>query len=234
MYLLGIDTSSEWLILALGEDGEVLNLYCERVFKKHVEVLHSAIIKLLEKSHLNIKDIDLFVVVKGPGSFTGIRIAVTCVKGFGYALDKNCVSLTTLDLIARNAGDEKGEFIRPVIDARRNQVYTALYKKEGANLVRKSDYQLLKIKSLMEKIESGCILIGDGISRYREIIYDYRDRKDFSLIEEESKWIINPKDIIAMGYEKFREEGGENIFDLKPLYIYPKECTVRGNQKPDI
>jgi tRNA threonylcarbamoyl adenosine modification protein YeaZ len=233
MYLLGIDTSSEWLIVTLGEDAKVLNVYCERVFKKHVEVLHSAILKLLEKSNLNIKDIDLFVVVKGPGSFTGIRIAVTSVKGFGYALNKPCVSLTTLDLIARNAIDEKGEFIRPVIDARRNQVYTALYKKGEANLVRKSDYQLLKIESLMEKIEPGCILIGDGISSYKKIIENYRNRKSFLLIEEESKWIINPRNIIAMGYEKFQKRGGENIFALKPFYIYPKECTVRGSQESD-
>ncbi|HDL10047.1 MAG TPA: tRNA (adenosine(37)-N6)-threonylcarbamoyltransferase complex dimerization subunit type 1 TsaB, partial [Candidatus Omnitrophica bacterium] len=87
MYLLGIDTSSSWLNIAISEDENVLNTYSEFIPQKHIEVLHPAILNLLNETQLTINDIDLFIAVVGPGSFTGIRIAVTCVKGFAYALN---------------------------------------------------------------------------------------------------------------------------------------------------
>ncbi len=231
MYLLGIDTSSSWLNIAISEDENVLNTYSEFIPQKHIEVLHPAILNLLNETQLTINDIDLFIAVIGPGSFTGIRIAVTCVKGLVYALNKKCVSVISLDLLAYNAVNKDFRFIRPVIDARRNCVYTALYEKQKDKILRRSEYQILRIDDIIKELNPDTVLIGDGIGVYREIIDNYRREKEIHWVEEESQWKIQPENIIKLGYEKFKTQGEENIFDLKPFYIYPKECTIKRNSK---
>ncbi|MDP8234262.1 MAG: tRNA (adenosine(37)-N6)-threonylcarbamoyltransferase complex dimerization subunit type 1 TsaB [Candidatus Saelkia tenebricola] len=228
MILLGIDTSSDWLHVVAGEDDKVINSISICRPKQHVSILHSSIDEVLKKTGFNIKDVDVFVVVKGPGSFTGIRIAVTTVKGFAYALDKRVVSLSSLDLLAQNALDSEERLIVPLIDAKRGQVYAAYYTNDNNIAIGVKDSMLVKIGDVLDAIDEPVVLLGDGVEAYKREIEEIRVHKKISILNEDY-WILRNENIIKLGYRKYQDKGGENIFDLKPLYLYPKECTIRKN-----
>ena len=147
MIILGIDTSSDCLNIALGKDGGLISEVSLNIPRKHIANIIRVLDNVFEKSGLAINDIGLFVVVKGPGSFTGIRIAVTVVKGFAAALEKDVVSVTSLDVLAQNAFNTEGKYIYPVLDAVRGNVYSACYLKEKGKITNKEYTILANINS---------------------------------------------------------------------------------------
>ena len=125
MRILGIDTSSRVLSIALTKGRELIaeeTVACDR---KHAALLVPKIKDLLERSRLGIESVDGFVVGTGPGSFTGLRIGVSTVKGFGIATAKPCIGVPSIDAIALNV-KEDSKLIVPIIDAKRHQVYSAI------------------------------------------------------------------------------------------------------------
>ncbi len=228
MYILGIDASSDWLNIALGDEDRVIDSFSSHVPRKHISLLHNAIDDIFVKSNLKISDIDIFAVVKGPGSFTGIRIAVTAVKGFVYALDKKVISLTSLEVLAASVKDSNS-FIYPLIDARRGKVYSACYKKVNNKFIEIGLHELSEIDFFLKNLKYPAVLLGDGSRAYKDNIASLTNSKDVEILSE-NFMNIKPDFIVWKGFEKYKEKGGENIFDLKPLYIYPKECTIRDIQ----
>jgi len=226
MIILGIDTSSNYLNVVLGEDGGLIAAASLNIPRKHIANIIRVLDNMFEKSDLTIKDVDLFVVVKGPGSFTGIRIAVTAVKGFAAALDKNVVSVTSLDVLAQNAFNTEREYIYPVLDAVRGNVYSACYFKEKGKITRRSGYMVTNIKEFLNTIKLPAVFLGEGLKIYQQEICSKFKVDEYSILDE-SDWLIKCENIIKLGYEKFRSLGSENITELTPLYLYPKECTVR-------
>lgn len=229
MNILGIDTSSEWLNVCVGRDGSYILGKSYWVPRKHVAILHDVIGEVLKETGIDIKEIELVGVVIGPGSFTGIRIGVSCVKGLLYPLRKECVSLISLDLLAENV-ERDDAFVMPLIDAKRGQVYTALYQRKEGKVSRLSDHMLLRIEEALNKIKYPAILLGDGIKVYEEKVKEFTKGKDVELLGE-GYWNIKGQRIIECAYRKYKTEGGEDIFQLKPFYIYPKECTIVSKPK---
>ena len=228
MLMLGIDTSSNYLNVVLGKDGDLISEVSLNIPRKHIANMPGVLDSVFIKSGLTINDVDLFVVVRGPGSFSGIRIAVAAVKGLTYALNKKCVSLNSLDLLASNIDFESKALIIPLIDAKRGQVYTAYYKKNKDLVLRTSDYMLVKIEELLNKLETPVVLLGDGVENYKDIIGSAVSGKKISILDK-SYGVIKCSNIVKLGYKKYLEAGFEDIFDLKPFYIYPEDCTIRKN-----
>jgi tRNA threonylcarbamoyladenosine biosynthesis protein TsaB len=130
----------------------------------HSETLMPLIDEILKKNHLSIDDIDAFAVNNGPGSFTGVRIGVAVVKGLAFKNNKPCFEVSTLDSIAYNCKSNVG-MVAAVIDARRNQMYNALYTSDGNTLTKITDDRSLLIDDLYNEIKnySGDVYIaGDG------------------------------------------------------------------------
>ena len=226
MIILGIDTSSDCLNIALGKDGGLISEVSLNIPRKHIANIIRVLDNVFEKSGLAINDIGLFVVVKGPGSFTGIRIAVTVVKGFAAALEKDVVSVTSLDVLAQNAFNTEGKYIYPVLDAVRGNVYSACYLKEKGKITKKSDYMIINIKEFLNTVKLPAVFLGEGLKIYQQDIRS-RFKADEFVVLDEFDWAIKCENIIKLGYEKFCSLGSENIEKLAPLYLYPKECTVR-------
>ena len=133
MLILAIDTSTDCLSLALLRDDKIIGRFHRRSHMRHSTLLVPMIDKLVKKARLKIRDIDCFAISVGPGSFTGLRIGVTTVKGLAYSLNKPIVAVPTLDVIARNVKNFKG-VICPVLDARKNKVYSCFYRSDGKTI----------------------------------------------------------------------------------------------------
>ena len=218
MIILAIDTSTDYLSLAVTKDGKTVARFHKKADRRHSILLVPMIDGLLKKARLKIKDIDCFAISVGPGSFTGLRIGVAVVKALAYALKKPIVAVPTLDAIAYNGLSSNG-IICPVLDARKNKVYACLYKSDGKKLKRLSKYLLLPLADLLKKTEKydKVLFLGDMV--------DFLE-KDKILIRK----IWQPKaQVVAMlGSEQARSKRFVKPEDLEPMYIYSRECDITG------
>lgn len=161
MLILAIDTSANTATCALARDGSLLALYTVNGLLTHSETMLPMIENMLEKSAVKISDVDAFAVSEGPGSFTGVRIGVSLIKGLAYGTGKPCVGVSTLAALAKNLDGFAG-YVVPVMDARRNQVYTAVFK-DGQRLTEDMLVPLDELRAHLCELGAKRIhLCGDG------------------------------------------------------------------------
>lgn len=173
MLILALDSATPAAGVAL-LDG--LNLIKEEFYnnqKKHSGNLMTFVDRVLNESEKELKDIDVFALTMGPGSFTGLRVGMASIKGLSFISKKPVVGITTLDVIAANIFESEA-IICPLLDARKGEVYTALYKNAGGKNQRISDYMACspdKLLDLLEKSEhqGNYVFLGDGARVYQEI-----------------------------------------------------------------
>ena len=228
MRILGIDTSSRVLSIALTKGRELIaeeTVACDR---KHAALLVPKIKDLLERSRLGIESVDGFVVGTGPGSFTGLRIGVSTVKGFGIATAKPCIGVPSIDAIALNV-KEDSKLIVPIIDAKRHQVYSAIYRREKGRVIRKSRFLLLTIEEFIKKINSirnrpPVFLLGDAITLYEEKM---RHIGNGTVFLGEEYWYPKAANLIQLALGKIDTLKETDLAKLKPIYLYPKDCQVK-------
>ena len=141
----------------------------------HSETLLTSVNGLMGFANVSASDIDLFAVSAGPGSFTGIRIGVALVKGLAFG-HKKCAGVSTLEALARNLEGQSG-IICPVMDARRSQVYNALFKYENGRLVRLCEDRLITLEELKNELltyNEDVRLVGDGYGIAEKYLADLR------------------------------------------------------------
>ena len=166
MLTLAFESSAKAASVALLRDGSLISQYSQCSGLTHSRTLLPMAEDLLKNAELTLADIDLFAVAHGPGSFTGIRIGVSTVKGLSWACDKPCVGVSTLESMAWH-GLAAGGLICPVMDARRQQVYNALFQIREDKPVRLTEDRPLSLAELGEELRSldGIpFLVGDGAS----------------------------------------------------------------------
>ncbi len=212
MILLAIDTSTDYLSLAILKDGRLAAKFHKKAHRKHSMLLVPMIDKLLKKARLKIKEIGCFAISVGPGSFTGLRIGVTVVKGLAYVLKKYIVAVPTLDVIADNAKSLKG-IICPVLDARKNKVYACLYRSDGRTVKKISKYLLLPLEELLKQLAKydKVTLLGDT------------GNNNFS-----KDWHPKAEVVAKLGAEYYKDKKFVKAEDLEPLYLYSHECDITG------
>lgn len=170
MKILALDSSATVATVALCEDERLLAEYTLNNGNTHSETLLPMVESVLGNFSLTAKDIDLFAASTGPGSFTGVRIGAATVKGLAFSMDKPCVGVSTLEAIAYNLIGHKG-LICPVMNARRSQVYTALFRSDGQTLERLMPDSALSISELDGKLSEyseEIMLCGDGYGITKE------------------------------------------------------------------
>lgn len=131
--ILNIDTSTENASVSIAKQGVILAVETNNIQKEHASFLHPAIKVLLSKTSLNIKQFDAIAVTQGPGSYTGLRVGMASAKGLAYALKKPFITVGTLPamaLAAAEANNQTDFYYCPMIDARRMEVFTALYNND--------------------------------------------------------------------------------------------------------
>ena len=164
MLILAFESSAKPASAALVKDGQLLSQYTQCSALTHSRTLLPMAEDMLKNAELRISDVDLIAVAHGPGSFTGIRIGVSTVKGLAWAAEKPCVGVSTLEAMAWH-GLAVGGYICPVMDARRSQVYNALFKIENGRPVRMTEDRPIALEELAKEVTAlgaPVFLIGDG------------------------------------------------------------------------
>ena len=164
MRILSLDTSATVASVAIANDSVPLAQYTLNAKNTHSETILPMIENMLDALCLKASDIDLFALSAGPGSFTGVRIGAATVKGLAFASNKPCVEVSTLEALAQNLVFKEG-LICPVMNARRSQVYTALFRSNGKELERLMPDSALSIEELdgiLSQYSEPIALVGDG------------------------------------------------------------------------
>lgn len=164
MLTLAFESSAKAASVALVRDGKLISQYSQCSGLTHSRTLLPMAEDILKNAELSLDKVDLFAVAQGPGSFTGIRIGVSTVKGLSWAAEKPCVGVSTLEAMAWH-GLSAGGYVCPVMDARRSQVYNALFKIEDGKPVRLCPDRAIALPLLgeeLEKLRSPVFLVGDG------------------------------------------------------------------------
>lgn len=169
MNILAVDTSAVTASAAVMRDGAIAGQVSFTNGLTHSQTLMPMVDYVLKGAGLTAGDMDIFAVSSGPGSFTGLRIGVGTVKGLAYACGKNCVGVSTLKALAYNIAPTD-RMIVPIMDARRNQVYTAAYRCSGDTVTEVSAPSAMDIAELCGRLKENVIFVGDGVAPYMEKI----------------------------------------------------------------
>ena len=217
MKILTMDTSSVNATVAVGDENRILGEYTVAGERAHSQIIMPMLEELLSRCHLAIGDIDIFAVALGPGSFTGLRIGIAAMKTLANALNKKIIGISSLDEVAANF-TLTNKFICPIFDARRNDVYNAVYK-NGEKLVAD---RILSIDTvLLEMADKEVIFAGDAICKYKEKI----------LSANNPNWQIAPIHLstqsassLIYAAQKRAEKGDYDDADVLPIYIRPSQA----------
>ncbi len=164
MTILAIDTSSQAASCALWRDGALAGEFFCNVGFTHSQTAMPMVEALLSITGYALSNVDLLAVTTGPGSFTGLRIGISSIKGMALALDKPCAGVSTLEALAAGVPGFEG-YVAPVMDARRNQVYTALFRCRKGVQERLAPDRALSVEELgktLATLDGPVMLVGDG------------------------------------------------------------------------
>jgi len=227
MLVLGIDTSTWAGSIALSQDGRIIGEVNILAEKTHTKRLISAVHFLLSELDLTINDVDGFAIAIGPGSFTGLRIGLSTVKGFSFATGVKVVPISTLYAMAMKA-KEFGEVIYPMLDAGRGEVYTACYLKKGEDILPEGKEMVISPELFLRELTHlPGVFYGDGALRYRELIE--RETKEKRVVLDISPFI---GEVVARrGEELLREGKGVDPAILEPNYIRPSDAELARLRK---
>lgn len=172
MKILALDSSGLVASVAVVEDDILLAEYTVNYKKTHSQTLLPMLSEAAKMIELDLKSVDAIAVAGGPGSFTGLRIGSATAKGLGLALDKPLVHIPTVDALAYNLYGS-GKYICPLMDARRNQVYTGIYCFEGEAFRIIEPQAPLAVEEIAKKLNAlgrEVVFLGDGVPVYREML----------------------------------------------------------------
>lgn len=222
MIVLGIDSSDNLCTAAVSDSYQILGEISFRIDRSQLQSLVPTIQRLLEDTGLNKSDIDLFVIVRGPGNWSGIRIGVATVKSMAYALKKPVVGINALDAYAQNYRYTNIP-VYPVIDAHKSEVYYAVYDCSGDTPERKSGIARKKIDQLIAELNTEsapALFTGSGLIKYPGKILPPGNGENGNLIvSPPSVNQLSGRMIIEAGIKTFERFGAVDTFDLAPLYL---------------
>lgn len=172
MKILALDSSGIVASVAVVEDETLLAEYTVNYKKTHSQTLLPMLDEIVKMTELDLETVDAIAVAAGPGSFTGLRIGSATAKGLGLALKKPLVAVPTVDALAYNLYDVQG-LICPIMDARRSQVYTGIYRFADHEFVVEKQQWAAPIEELLEELNArgeAVIFLGDGVPVFKKII----------------------------------------------------------------
>jgi tRNA threonylcarbamoyladenosine biosynthesis protein TsaB len=212
MTILHIETSTKNCSVAISRNSEILCL-CEEFDANygHSEKLHQFVNWALEGAEISLKELDGVCVSKGPGSYTGLRIGVSAAKGFCYGLNIPLVSLNSLEILAQSQINQGYDLIIPMIDARRMEVYTAVFDGLG-NQISEIEAKILDETSFQKFADKKIAFVGDGVEKSKSIL----NLPNAEFIEN-----LHPsgKFMMDLAEKKFEQKEFEDVAYFEPFYL---------------
>lgn len=218
MKLLAIDSATQAATCTVMDDNKLLGEITFNYKKQHSVILMTMIDNMLNTVNLKVEDLDGFVVSKGPGSFTGLRIGMSIIKGLSEGSKKPFVSVSSLDALAHNMAYSSG-IICPVLDALRDNVYTALYTFENDTLKRLTDYDAMHITELLELLKtynSKVTFIGDATFKFKDFFQENLEDAHFAPAHLN---LVRSSSLCDIGMKLLKSGVEDDLITSKPIYI---------------
>ena len=217
-YILNLETATKNCSVSISQHGKTI--LCKEIAESgysHAERLHVFIEECLKESNITFKDLSAIAVSQGPGSYTGLRIGVSTAKGLCFALDLPLIAIDTLQVLASQLTITEGVII-PMIDARRMEVYSAIYNSDYEK-TREVQAEILTENSF-EEISETIHFVGDCAEKAKTVL----TKSNFIFHEE----IIYPSanEMSELSYKKFQENNLEDVAYFEPYYLKDFMVTV--------
>lgn len=206
-----MDTSTENASLCLADGEQCLFQSSSNVQKEHAAWLHPAIKEALNKSGKKVTDLTAIGITSGPGSYTGLRVAMATAKGLCFALNIPLIAVNTLESMASMAVEEQTDYICPMIDAKRMEVFTALYNKNLSSIILPCAMILDKNSFSTPLLDKKILFFGNGINKFEKIIYN--KNAIFKNL------IFNSLYLSVVTYSKFVKSDFSLLSLTEPLYL---------------
>ena len=230
MKILSLDSATESATCAILDDNRILGEITFNYKKQHSVVLMPMIDELFNNTGMSICDIDGFVASKGPGSFTGLRIGMATIKGLSQGTKKPFVTISTLDSLAYNLAYTSG-IICPILDALRDNVYTALYTFDNYELIRTSDYMNISIDELINMLkDKNCNIsfIGDGTFKFKERLMRHLTQISFAPAHLN---LAKASSLGELGLKLLSKGIEDDIYGSVPIYLRKPQAEREYEEK---
>ena len=223
MRILALETSAKAVSAAVTEDGKVLASGYQDTGLTHSRTLMPIVEHILKNTDLTVQDCDAIAVAAGPGSFTGIRIGVSAAKGLAFAAEKPAIAVSTLAAMARNVAWLNGLVIC-AMDARRQQVYNALFRAEDGSLTRLTPDRAISLEDLAAEIKADGrpkIIVGDGA----RLCYNDLSERGISCRMAPAHLVMQNAVSVALEAEELAGAGQLlTAQELQPVYLRPAQA----------
>lgn len=209
--ILNLETATKNCSVALAIEGKTIA--CKEIAEQnfsHAEKLHVFIEELLTENNLKFSDLSAIAVSQGPGSYTGLRIGVSSAKGFCYALNIPLIAIDTLQLLAKQIQIEEGIIIS-MIDARRMEVFTAIYNKNYQQ-IRNTKAEIIDENSYQE-ISEKIHLVGDGTEKFKNTLTHEK------FIFHSDVIFPSAKEMSGLSFDKYKQNDFVDVAYFEPYYL---------------
>lgn len=228
MNILAIDTSSSVASVAVVSDGKVLSEYNVCNGKTHSQIIMPMISDALDKAVLKISDVDVFATSLGPGSFTGLRIGVATAKSFAQATGKKIIGISSMEGLCANVLADDCTLVCPIVDARRGNVFNAIYKN---GICLKKD-RLISVELLIDEINGNkTVFVGDGCLKHKDTIISKMGDKAIFLSEHLS--MSKASSIAFCASLRAANNDYDEIYSLTPIYVRSSQAERELNGETD-
>ena len=228
MRILAIDTATSSCSVAVLNAERLLAELTSEKKQTHSKHLMKMIDTALRMAGAQLAEMDAYAVTIGPGSFTGIRIGISTVQGLAVALARPAVGVSSLEALANQVG-VSNHLICPLLDARKDEVYAALYRFENDGLRQIIEEQVSSIEELLSGIEAPCVFVGPGVPVYGERIRERLGKNAISAGTALNK--IRAETIGRMALHEIQTKGRENLSALLPHYIRKSDAEINADRK---
>ncbi len=228
MRVFALDTATNCCSIAIMDEEILLaeiNLISGETHSKH---LMGMIKQVFDLSGCLLSDIDGFAVTRGPGSFTGLRIGISATKGLAMASGKSMVGVSVLDALAFQLSFTSF-LICPILDARKGEVYFALYRSCEGRLQKETEEQVLTPKKAISKINEPCLFFGEGAKTYQKVIEE--EKGGFAYFPSPSQNILRASTVAIIGMDRFKKDMTDDIGEFVPHYIRKSDAELAGEKK---
>jgi tRNA threonylcarbamoyladenosine biosynthesis protein TsaB len=223
MRLMAIDTATPICGVAIANHGTVEFTASLDTGQTHTRTIMDMIISTLRFCGSDLQQIDGYIVTQGPGSFTGLRIGISTVKGLAMAMNKPMAGVSTLEALAGQAHTSY-ELICPMIDARRTEVYWALFRKQKGRLEPLISEQVGPAEKAIEQIDGGCCFIGNGAVAYRPALELLLKTPGQWVSDDESR--LSPAAVARIGWRLFQSGQSVDPANFAPVYLRKSDAEI--------
>ena len=229
MQILAVDTATSSCSVAVVDNGVLRAELTVADRRSHARHIMPMIRTVMECSGATLESVDGFAVSGGPGSFTGLRIGIGTVKGLAAALGKPMVGISSLEVLARQAGAGSRR-VCPMMDARKGEVYYAVYNGTGETPKALCDEKVQPPENAVEQIHESCIFVGSGAQLYRDVIHRILGR--LAGFAPENQNIIRASTLAVLARQRLENQDADAADQFVPTYIRPSDAEIHGGRTP--